>query len=150
MPTTLDRKVTVSESSCISCSPGWYEVMYLDIPADYFHLTQHHSGVVPHIGWFAPVRKLLETVGGSEDVTVWDERSPTSTGPVCLGGSQEEQSSPGELTHLRLLPANRGELRVNISSLALIFTEILPGQSSSFVHKDSPHTPTPPSRSFKK
>ena len=37
---------------------------------------------------------LLETVGGSEDVTVRDERSSTPPGPVTLTGAQVENFFP--------------------------------------------------------
>ena len=85
-------------------------------------LTQHHGDIVVNILDLPVFSSFSETVAGSEDVSVRDERSPTPNCPVCLGGSQEEQSSPGELTHLRLLATDRSELRVNISFLALIFT----------------------------
>ena len=61
----------------------------------------------------------LETVGCSEDVSVGDESSTTSVDLVGLGGSQEHQSSPGELSHLRLLAANDSELIICISFFLL-------------------------------
>ena len=73
----------------------------------YFHLTQHHSGVIPHVVDFAFVRKVFKTVSGSEYVAVRYQASSAPTSPVGPRGFQEQQSRPGELVNLGLLPANR-------------------------------------------
>ena len=111
IPTALDWKVIVLDSSSISCSPG----KYLEIHFPNFDLTQHHGDVIPHEVNFTPIRKVSKTVASSEDVSVGDESSTTSAGLVGLGGYQEQQSSPGELSHLRLLAANDSELIIYIS-----------------------------------
>ena len=73
----------------------------------YFHLTEHHSGVIPNVVNFAIVRKVFKTVSGSDYVAVRYKASSATTRPVGPRGLQEQQSRPGELVNLGLLPANR-------------------------------------------
>ena len=73
----------------------------------YFHLTQHHSGVIPHVTDFAINLKVFKTVSGSEYVAVRYEASSAPTSPVGPRGFQEQESRPGELVRLGLLPPNR-------------------------------------------
>ena len=126
-------KGIVSLSTSVLCSPEKIQ-KYLSLKSS-FYLTQHHGDVIPHEVNFAPIRKLPKTVASSEDVSVGDESSTTSGGLVGLGGSQEQQSSPRELIDLRLLPANRGQLMINISFSSRLI-EILPEQNSSFDHRN--------------
>ena len=74
-------------------------------------------------------------------MSVRDERSSTSAGPVGLRGSQEQQGGPGELTHLRLLATDRKGLNICPSLWSSIhwLLENLLLQRSSFAHRDSPH-----------
>ena len=73
----------------------------------YFYLTQHHSGVIPHVIDFAINLKVFKTVSGSDYVAVRYEASSATTRPVGLRGLQEQESRPGELVNLGLLPPNR-------------------------------------------
>ena len=107
----LDLKVTASEPSSISCSPGKYSGIYYSyeiIISTY--LTQHHGDVIPKSFNSANDRELFKTVSCSEYVAVRYEASPASTTPFGLRGSQKQQSCPGELVHSGLLASNSDSL----------------------------------------
>ena len=53
---------------------------------------------------------LLETVGGSEDVSVRDERSSTPPRGPTLCRPEAQIGRPGELIHLSELSTNDGSL----------------------------------------
>ena len=107
-------KGIVSLSTSVLCSPEKIQ-KYLSCLKSSFYLTKHHGDVIPHVVDVAPLRKLSKTVSSSDDVFVGDESSTASVGLVGLGGSQEQQSRPGELSHISLLAPNRGDLISNIS-----------------------------------
>ena len=108
-------KGIVSLSTSVLCSPEKIQ-KYFSCLKSSFYLTKHHGDVIPHVVDIAPLRKLSKTVSSSDDVFVGDESSTASVGLVGLGGSQEQQSSPGELSHISLLPANNSELIINMPS----------------------------------
>ena len=53
---------------------------------------------------------LLETVGGSEDVTVRDERTPAPGSLPSLAGAEVEEDGPGELVHLSVVSSHNSLL----------------------------------------
>ena len=100
----------------MSCSPVTFIQKYVFYLKSSFYLTKHHGDVIPQVVDIAPACRSSKTVSSSDDVFVGDESSPASVGLVGLGGSQEQQSSPGELSDISLLPANNSELIINMPS----------------------------------
>ena len=83
---------------------------------------------------------LLETVGGSEDVTVRDERTPAPGSLPSLAGAEVEEDGPGELVHLSVVSSHNSlleETKLDSEEDEMLNVGYLPQQSSSFVRSNT-------------